>query len=78
MDKDPLRPGSKSSEFYLTVLVMLIFVANGTTYVNIPWDNMIWIAGLAGLNIGGRTLLKKQALTNGHATPVPKPEGGQP
>ena len=56
---DP-KSGKQSTEFWLTLAFGVVFVANGTEYVNIPWDQMIVLAGIFGVYTGGRSFVKGQ------------------
>ena len=50
--------GLKSTEFWMSVLSGVVMVANGTDYINIPWDNfMVWL-GANGFYVGARTVEK--------------------
>ena len=54
--------GVKTTEFWMTVLSGVILLANGTSFVDIPWDQfVIWMAA-NGLYIAGRTTEKVTAL----------------
>ena len=53
-----MKPGTKSTEFWLTLAVILAAVANGTTVVNIPWEQFQWIVGLTGVYAGSRSFVK--------------------
>lgn len=57
-----LTRGIATSEFWLTVMYALIIVLNGTEWVNIPGQEMIALAGVMGVGIGGRQILKSSEL----------------
>lgn len=67
---DPLKSGKTTSEFWLMILYSVIFVANGTSYVHIPWDQFaLYTAVVFGYN-GGRALIKNTvAKINGKEKP---------
>ena len=56
---DP-KSGKQSTEFWLTLAFGVVFLANGTEYVDIPWDQMIVLAGVFGVYTGGRSFVKGQ------------------
>lgn len=58
---DP-RQGKQTSEFWLTIAIIAAALLNGTEMVNIPWDQFIWIAGLAGVYTVGRSYVKGKNL----------------
>jgi hypothetical protein len=82
----------KSSEFIMTVASMVLMIANGTEYVNIPWDTLTWFLGANALYIAGAVGRKvsvvqgntKVAQANAavlvakekHAAPMPLPMEG--
>ena len=43
-----MKPGLLTSEFLLVVIVGAIYLANGTSFVNVPWSQLEWLSGLAG------------------------------
>ena len=54
--------GVKSTEFWMTVLSGVIMLANGTSLIEIPWDQfVIWMTA-NGLYIAARTTEKVVAL----------------
>lgn len=55
------RPGKNSSEFWLTLAYGVIFALNGSAYLNVPWDQMIVLAGVFGVYSGGRSFVKGKA-----------------
>lgn len=56
------KPGIKSSEFKMIVAVFVLAIANGTEYVNIPWEQFTWLIGLAMGYTGQRGLVKVRAV----------------
>ena len=52
------KPGFTSSEFLLVGLGVVAFVLNGTEFVNIPWDQFPWLAGIIAAYTGGRSWVK--------------------
>lgn len=56
---DP-KSGAQSTEFWLSLAFGVIFAANGTEFVTIPWDQMIVLAGVFGIYTGGRSFVKGQ------------------
>lgn len=53
--------GVKSTEFWVLVLTGILMVANGTSWVEVPWDQFtVWMAA-NGLYIGARTTEKSIA-----------------
>jgi len=52
------KSGKQSTEFWLSLAFGVVFLANGTEYVNIPWDQMIVLAGVFGVYTGGRSFVK--------------------
>ena len=55
-----MKPGKSSSEFHLIVASMILMIANGTEYVNIPWETVQWYLGAISVYAGGRQWVKKQ------------------
>ena len=55
-----MNPGKKSSEFWLIIASGLMMLANGTEYVNVPWETLQWFIGLTGVYSGGRHLVKRE------------------
>lgn len=43
-----MTDGMKSSEFWLTIATFAVVVLNGTTFINIPWDTLMVLAGSNG------------------------------
>ena len=56
------KPGKQASEFWLSVGFMALAAANGTVYVNIPWDQFPFIAAVVGLYSGGRSFVKGRTI----------------
>ena len=57
--------GVKSTEFWMFVATGILLVINGTSLVNVPWDQFtIWMAA-NGLYVAARTTEKVVALKNG-------------
>ncbi|KKN82619.1 hypothetical protein LCGC14_0306840 [marine sediment metagenome] len=56
---DP-KSGKQSTEFWLSLAFGVVFLANGTEYVDIPWDQFIVLAGVFGVYTGGRSHVKAQ------------------
>ena len=57
--------GITSTEFYMFAATGLVMILNGTSFVNIPWDQFtIWMAA-TGLYGGLRTIEKVKANTKG-------------
>ena len=54
------KNGKRSTEFWLCLAFGVVFLANGTAYVDIPWDQMIVLAGVFGVYTGGRSHVKAQ------------------
>ncbi len=54
-----MKPGIQSSEFLLKVLLCLLFILNGTEYVNIPWEQMPFLAAAIGLYSWERYKIKE-------------------
>lgn len=53
--------GVKTTEFWMFVATGLVLILNGTSYVNIPWDQYtVWMAA-NGLYVAGRTAEKVAA-----------------
>ena len=58
-----ITPGKKATEFYALIGAMILLIANGTEYVNIPWSTLnvflpIAVPGYAAM----RTVLKNNAV----------------
>lgn len=50
--------GVRTTEFWVLVLTGILMVVNGTSLVNVPWDQFtVWMAA-NGLYIGARTTEK--------------------
>ena len=56
------KAGNKTSEFWLSIGFMGLCVANGTEHVNIPWDQIPFVAGVVGLFSGGRSYIKGRTI----------------
>ena len=56
-----MTPGKKSTEFWMLVAFMLMVVANGTEYVNVPAETIRFVGGMVGVYIGGRSWVKAKA-----------------
>ncbi len=54
------KSGKQSTEFWLSLAFGVVFVLNGTVWVDIPWDQMIVLAGVFGVYTGGRSFVKGQ------------------
>lgn len=64
-------PGTKSSEFKALLLATFLLVANGTPWVDIPWDVMnLFLPLIVGGYIGSRTAVKVVAHKNPENTNV--------
>ena len=55
-----MNAGRKSSELWLVVACGVMLLANGTEYVNVPWETMQWYIGLTGVYAGGRSVVKRE------------------
>ena len=58
--KEMTKPskGIKTTEFYLMVLAYLLMVVNGTSHVDIPWDQVTMLLVATGVYTGARTTEK--------------------
>lgn len=63
-----MKPGKQTTEFYLTLAAMAGFVLNGTTFVNIPWDQMPYFLALAGGYTVARSWVKQGPAKEGTAS----------
>jgi hypothetical protein len=54
-----MTPGMKSTEFWLTLATMAMVIANGTAFINIPWDTLLVLAGGNGAYALSRGLAKR-------------------
>lgn len=52
------RSGKTTSEFYGLLLFVVVVLLNGTDVVDIPTEQVTFIAGLVGLHAGERAWLK--------------------
>lgn len=60
-----VSPGTKSSEFKALLLATFLLIANGTQWVDIPWDVMnLFLPLIVGGYIGSRTVVKSIAHKN--------------
>ena len=66
-----MKPGLLTSEFLLVVIVGAIYLANGTSFVNVPWSQLEWLSGLAGAYVLGRSLPKAAEAFSKGKTNVP-------
>ena len=68
--------GVKSTEFWMFVATGIFMLANGTSYVSVPWDQFtIWM-GATGLYAGLRTAEKvvtTRAKANGNTLNLTEP-----
>lgn len=57
-----LKPGRTSSEFWLKVLLVVVFILNGTEHVNIPWEQMPFLVAAIGLYSWERYKVKEAVI----------------
>ena len=43
-----MKPGNKTTEFWLTLAGMALVLLNGTEYINIPWEQLTVFVGGTG------------------------------
>jgi len=55
-----MTPGKKSSEFWLIIACGVMLLANGSEYINVPWETLQWFIGLTGVYAGGRQFVKRE------------------
>ena len=65
-----MTPGIKSSELKLIVFCGLMMLANGTEYVNVPWETFEWFIGLPGIYTVGRHVVKREDVKSKAAAPA--------
>lgn len=53
-----MKPGLNSSEFWLVAAYMLVMLANGTQFFDIPWEHVLAMGGVVGVYNIGRTAVK--------------------
>ena len=53
-----MKSGVQSSEFWMTALFAVAYLLNGTALINIPWNEMLALAGVCGVYTGGRSYVK--------------------
>ena len=53
-----MKPGKQSTEFWLILSFVATFLANGSMYINIPWEQFPVLAGVVGVYAGGRSWVK--------------------
>ncbi len=53
-----MKPGIKTSELALIILLLVFAAANGTEYIAVPWDQFKWIAGAVMTYVVSRTAIK--------------------
>ena len=53
-----MTPGKTSTEFYALIAAIVMVMANGSQYINIPTDQLQWAFGLIAAYIGSRTVVK--------------------
>ena len=68
--------GVNSTEFWLTLLSAAMLVANGTSFIEIPWDIFIGWLSVNGVYTGARTVEKvavhkRNGTGDGKSTPAP-------
>ncbi len=66
-----MTPGRQSTEFWMLVAFMLMVLADGTEYINVPAETIRFVGGLVGVYVGGRSWVKARA------TPTPATNGGE-
>lgn len=60
-----MKTGRQSSEFLLVLALGGIMLANGTEFIDVPWDQFKWYAGTVVAYVGARSYVKKG---NGNGT----------
>jgi len=60
-----MTPGKKATEFWALIAYIAAFVANGSVYITIPWDQYTVLAGLVASYVAGRSYVKAAAAKNG-------------
>ena len=58
MEETISRQGIKTSEFWLILLFFAVVLLNGTSFVNLPGEDIAMLAALSFGYGGGRTVLK--------------------
>ncbi len=53
-----MKPGNKTTEFWLTIAGMALLALNGTEYITIPWERLTVYAGSAGAYALSRGIAK--------------------
>lgn len=53
-----MSPGKKSTEFFALMLYAVVLLANGTEYVNVPWDQLTVFGGMVAAYGGFRSWVK--------------------
>ena len=69
-----VRSGANSTEWRIFLVGGAMILANGTVYVDVPWDVLLAYLGLGGLGMGGRILQKTVATVVSGRSP-PEKEG---
>ncbi|KKL46620.1 hypothetical protein LCGC14_2343730 [marine sediment metagenome] len=60
-----MTPGRKATEFWALIAYIAAFVANGSDYITIPWDQYTVLAGLVASYVFGRSYVKAAVAKNG-------------
>ena len=73
-----MTPGIKSSELKLIVFCGLMMLANGTEYVNVPWEPFEWFIGLPGVYTVARGFVKREDIKATVVSTSSNPERREP
>lgn len=57
--------GKHSTEFLMTLAVFGLALANGTAFVDIPWEHFKWLVGGQASYVLGRSAFKTMAFREG-------------
>ena len=63
-----MTPGRKATEFWALLAYIAAFVANGSVYIEIPWDQYTVLAGLVASYVAGRSYVKAAVAKNGETS----------
>jgi len=53
-----MKPGKSSSELWLIIATGAMLLANGTDFINVPWETLETFAMISGVYAGGRSWVK--------------------
>lgn len=56
-----MKAGKQSTEFWALIGIGVLILANGSQWIDIPWEQIQWYGGIAATYIAGRSWVKAKA-----------------